>query len=93
MRRAGGESELFRSGRSAVHAASEPLLQRAQEVGVARAEASFDDVLRLMSGTTMIPFVVPGQRERVSQHGPGRTALPAAEVLGSINTSNLSVSA
>jgi AcrR family transcriptional regulator len=58
-------SELYQSGRAAVHAAGEKLLLRAQEAGVARDEVTFDDVLRLIAGITMIEFVEPGQRERV----------------------------
>ncbi len=59
------QSELFQSGRASVHAAGETLLSRAQEAGMARAEVTFDDVLRLIAGVTMVEFVEPGQRERV----------------------------
>ncbi len=59
------QSELFRSGRASVHEAGEKLLRRAQDAGEARQEVTFDDVLRLLAGTTMIEFVDPGQCERV----------------------------
>jgi hypothetical protein len=41
------------------------MLKRAQDAGVARADATFDDVLRMISGMTMVTFVEPGQLERV----------------------------
>ena len=59
------QSEMFQSGRAAMHAAGDALLARAQEAGLARAEVSFDDVLRLIWGLTMVDFKEPGQRERV----------------------------
>jgi hypothetical protein len=61
----GHDSELFRSGREAIYAAGEPLLERAQASGVARADTSFDDVMRLISGIAMIHSSEPGQIERV----------------------------
>jgi AcrR family transcriptional regulator len=61
----GRESEVFRSCRRAIFAEGGPLLTRAQDAGVARADASFDDVLRLVSGITMMTFVEEGQMERV----------------------------
>jgi AcrR family transcriptional regulator len=59
------ESEMFRSGRAAMYAAGEPLLTRAQEAGAARADASFDDLLRLVTGITSSAFIDEEQRERV----------------------------
>ncbi|MET8142140.1 helix-turn-helix domain-containing protein [Sphaerisporangium sp. NPDC005288] len=59
------DSEMFRSCRVAMYAAAEPLLARAQQSGAARADASFDDVLRLVSGITSAAFVDDEQRERV----------------------------
>ena len=59
------DSELFVRCREAIYAAGEPLLRRAQEAGSARADTSFDDVLRLLSGITTISFVEPGQLDRV----------------------------
>jgi AcrR family transcriptional regulator len=59
------QTEFFRSGRESVMEVGEKLLLRAQEAGTARAEVTFDDVLRLIYGLTMVEFVQPGQRQRV----------------------------
>jgi AcrR family transcriptional regulator len=61
----GRDAELFRSGRAAIYGAGEPLLQRAQQAGVARPDTGIDDVMRLVSGITMIHFAEEGQLERV----------------------------
>src|SRR5258708_10700395 len=61
----GRDSEFFRGCREILYAEGGPLLTRAQEAGVARTDASFDDVLRLVSGITMMAFPEPGQLERV----------------------------
>jgi AcrR family transcriptional regulator len=59
------DSELFRGCRAAIYSAGEPLLAAAQRDGTARPDISFDDVMRLISGITLIHFVEPGQLERV----------------------------
>lgn len=59
------ESEMFATCRKAMYAAGEPLFDRAQAAGVVRADASFDDVLRLVSGLTSGSYVDDAQRERV----------------------------
>jgi AcrR family transcriptional regulator len=59
------ESEMFRSCRVTMYAAGEPLLARAQASGDVRDDASFDDVLRLVSGLTSATFVDDQQRDRV----------------------------
>ena len=59
------DSDLYQSGRASVHAVGGQLLSRAQDAGVARPEVTFDDVLRLLAGLTMVTFVEEGQRERV----------------------------
>ena len=61
----GGLSELYPACRMEINKAGAPLLERAQAAGVARPDASFDDVLRMLSGITMVAFVEEGQRERV----------------------------
>ncbi len=61
----GTSSELFRACRLEINKAGEPLLKRAQDAGVARSDATFDDVLRMISGMTMVTFTEPGQMERV----------------------------
>jgi hypothetical protein len=45
--------------------AGEPLLERAQRAGLVRADADFDDLLRLVSGITSAAFVDDAQRDRV----------------------------
>ncbi|MFC4531519.1 TetR/AcrR family transcriptional regulator [Sphaerisporangium dianthi] len=59
------DSEMFRACRAAIYAAGEPLLARAQQAGEARADAGFDDVLRMVSGITSAAFVDDDQRDRV----------------------------
>ena len=59
------ESEMFATCRKAMYAAGEPLFDRAQAAKVVRADVSFDDVLRMVSGLTSAAFVDDGQRERV----------------------------
>ncbi|GGR81857.1 TetR family transcriptional regulator [Micromonospora fulviviridis] len=59
------DSEVFRSCRTEIYAAGEPLLRRAQEAGAARPDASFEDVVRLISGIMAYQFMEPAQRERV----------------------------
>lgn len=61
----GQVSPVFQSCRVLLFAEGEPLLARAQEAGEARPDVSFDDVVRLVSGVTMMHFVEPGQMERV----------------------------
>ncbi|GIH25892.1 TetR family transcriptional regulator [Acrocarpospora phusangensis] len=59
------ESDMFRACRTDIYAAGAPLLARAQEAGEVREDASFDDVLRLVSGITGAVFVDEEQRARV----------------------------
>ncbi|MEV6350461.1 TetR/AcrR family transcriptional regulator [Actinoplanes sp. NPDC051851] len=59
------ESELFQSCRRSMYQAGEPLLDRAREAGEVRADASFDDVIRLISGLMSAAFVDEDQRNRV----------------------------
>jgi AcrR family transcriptional regulator len=50
----GRDNPIFRTCRSAIFAAGEPLLARAQADGSARPDTSFDDVIRLLGGVTML---------------------------------------
>ncbi|MDG4799680.1 TetR/AcrR family transcriptional regulator [Micromonospora sp. WMMD980] len=59
------DSEVFRSCRTEIYAAGEPLLRRAQAAGAARPDADFDDVVRLISGLAAYQFPDPAQRDRV----------------------------
>jgi AcrR family transcriptional regulator len=61
----GRDSEVFRGCRESIFTEAGPLLTRAQEAGVARTDATFDDVLRLVSGITMMTFKDEGQMEKV----------------------------
>jgi AcrR family transcriptional regulator len=59
------DSDMFRACRATMYAAGEPLLTRAQQSGEVRADASFDDVVRLVSGLMSAAFVDETQRDRV----------------------------
>jgi AcrR family transcriptional regulator len=59
------ESAMFMSCRADMYAAGQPLFDAAQAAGVVRADASFDDVLRMVSGITGGSYVDDAQRERV----------------------------
>jgi hypothetical protein len=48
-----------------MYAAGGPLFRRAQEAGEVRADASFDDVLRMVSGLVSAGYVDDAQRDRV----------------------------
>ncbi len=61
----GSDSQIFAACRGAINGAGTPLLERAQQSGDARLDVSFDDVLRLVAGITMMTFAEPGQLERV----------------------------
>jgi AcrR family transcriptional regulator len=61
----GKDSEVFRSCRESLFGAGGPLLTRAQDAGVVRKDINIDDLVRLVSGITMMHFVEPGQMERV----------------------------
>lgn len=58
-------SEFFLNCRADLYTAGEPLLKRAQDAGVVRADATIDDVLKLVSGITMVQYDQPQQMERV----------------------------
>lgn len=72
------DSEVFRSCRTEIYAAGEPLLRRAQEAGVARPDATFDDVVRLVSGIMAYQFFEPAQRDRVLGIALDGLRLPAS---------------
>ncbi|MET7474008.1 helix-turn-helix domain-containing protein [Streptomyces sp. NPDC005648] len=60
-----GESEIFDACRDSLYTAGVPLLERAQEAGVARKDMDIGDLLRLVSGVTGTAFVDDAQRDRV----------------------------
>jgi AcrR family transcriptional regulator len=61
------DAEAFRRARDAFFAAGEPLLTRAQEAGVARADTNMADVVRVVGGIAKMPAADAGQTERVLQ--------------------------
>ncbi|WP_460071383.1 TetR/AcrR family transcriptional regulator [Streptomyces sp. YKOK-I1] len=59
------ESEIFQACRESMYAAGGPLLERAQEAGVARSDMDFGDLLRLVAGVTATAYLDGAQRDRV----------------------------
>ncbi|WP_042406546.1 TetR/AcrR family transcriptional regulator [Streptacidiphilus carbonis] len=60
-----GESDIFLACRDSLYESGGPLLRRAQQAGEARADMSFDDLLRMVSGITSAAFLDADQRDRV----------------------------
>lgn len=58
-------SPVFRACRAEIDVVGEPLLKRAQAAGVVRADLTFDDFVRLLSGITSGTFADDAQRDRV----------------------------
>ncbi len=50
----GQDAEVFRACHDAIFGAGEPLLERAKKDGFVRADAEFMDVIRMVSGITMV---------------------------------------
>jgi AcrR family transcriptional regulator len=61
----GTDSEVFRKCHDAIWQTGEPLLRRAQKDGSVRADTNFGDVVRLVSGISMIKSAEPAQLERI----------------------------
>lgn len=61
----GMESEIFKMCHTAIYAAGEPLLARAQAAGAVRPDVTFSDVVRLVSGISMVRFTEPEQINRL----------------------------
>jgi AcrR family transcriptional regulator len=61
----GMESEVFKRCHDAISTAGKPLLQRAQQAQAVRSDAAFNDVIRLVSGVTMIKGASPDEIERI----------------------------
>jgi AcrR family transcriptional regulator len=61
----GMESQIFRKCHDAIWQAGEPLLRRAQEDGSVRADTDFTDVVRMVSGISMIKSATPEQLDRI----------------------------
>jgi AcrR family transcriptional regulator len=61
----GTEPDVFKKCHDAIYTAGGPLLQRAQEAHAVRPDAAFGDVIRLVSGVTMIKGAKPDDIERI----------------------------
>jgi AcrR family transcriptional regulator len=61
----GQDAQVFRTCHEAIFAAGEPLLERAKRDGVVRPEVEFIDVIRMVSGVTMIRNAEPEDIRRV----------------------------
>ena len=59
------DSPLFSTCRSAMYTAGEPLLTRAQEAGVARADVNLPDVIQMVAGISKIQTGDPDQVGRI----------------------------
>lgn len=61
----GQDAQVFRTCHDAIFAAGQPLLDRAKQDGVVRPEVEFIDVIRMVSGVTMIRNAQPEDIRRV----------------------------
>jgi AcrR family transcriptional regulator len=59
------DAEVFRASRAAIMGAGDALLKRAQDAGLARPDAGFTDVARLLGGIAGIPGAEPAEVERL----------------------------
>jgi AcrR family transcriptional regulator len=59
------DSPLFQTCRTAMYSAGEPLLQRAQEAGVARRDVNLPDVIQMVAGIAKIQTGDPEQVNRI----------------------------
>jgi AcrR family transcriptional regulator len=59
------DAALFQECRRTVFAAGEPLLKRAQDVGVVRADVAFADVLHMLAGISRMPANDPDQVKHI----------------------------
>jgi AcrR family transcriptional regulator len=59
------DAPLFGECRTALFAAGEPLLKRAQDAGVVRPDVEFSDVLQMVGGIAKIPAGHPDQVEHI----------------------------
>ena len=59
------DAAVFAGCRAMLHAAGEPLLQRAQEAGIVRGDVTIDEVVRMVGGIAKIPADDPADIQRV----------------------------
>jgi AcrR family transcriptional regulator len=62
---ADADSDVLLSCRTALSSAGTALIERAQQAGVVRPDATFSDIGRLVGGIAMVPTVDPEQKERM----------------------------
>ena len=72
----GQDAQVFRTCHDAIFAAGQPLLERAKRDGAVRPEVEFIDVIRMVSGVTMIRNAEPDDIRRVLGDGARRPSLP-----------------
>ncbi len=59
------DAPVFQSSRAALYAAGEPLLKRAQDASVMRADTDLSEVLQMVGGIAKIPTSEPGQIDHI----------------------------
>jgi AcrR family transcriptional regulator len=59
------DAGVFKNSRAALWAAGEPLLERAQEARVARADTDLTEVIQMVGGIAKIPASEPGQIDHI----------------------------
>jgi AcrR family transcriptional regulator len=59
------DAEVFRSCRAGLYAAGEPLLQRAQQAGVARSDTNLTEVIQMIGGIAKITSLEPEQIDHI----------------------------
>lgn len=59
------EAAFFKTCRADLFVAGEPILKRAQEAGVVRADTDFTELIQLIGGIAKIEETAPGQRDHI----------------------------
>jgi len=59
------EAALFQTCRVGLYAAGEPLLERAQQAGVVRADTNLTEVIQMVGGIAKIPSLEPAQVDHI----------------------------
>jgi AcrR family transcriptional regulator len=59
------DAAVFQSSRAALYAAGEPLLKRAQDSRVVRADTNLSEVIQMVGGIAKIPTSEPGQIDHI----------------------------
>lgn len=59
------DAALFQVCRTSLYEAGDPLLRRAQEAGVVRADVEFPEVMQMVMGIAKIPVTDPSQTEHI----------------------------